>query len=116
MDWVRWRAQLAIWAGDNAQAVESLRILADADPADLKVKRELGQVLGWQGQLDEAADLLSDYVAQQPADKEGLLYLSRVQSGRGNSNAAVALLQRYREAGGDEPTYRHELSLMLAWG
>ena len=112
----RRRAQVAVWAGDNAQAEESLRALVAADPGDPTLKRDLGQVLGWRGYLDEAAGLLSDYVAERPRDKDGLLYFARVQSGRGNSDAAVELLKRYREEGGDESTYHHELSLMLAWG
>ena len=112
----RRRAQVATWAGDNAQAEESLRILIDANPAELTLKRDLGRVVGWQSRPDEAVTLLSDYVAHHPEDKDALLDLARNQAGRGNSHAAIELLKRYREIGGDELTYHRELSLMLAWG
>jgi predicted Zn-dependent protease len=110
----RQRAQVATWAGDYAQAVESLRALVAADPADLKSKRDLAQVLGWQGHWDEAAKIVSEYVAEHPADKGALLDLARIQSAGGDMDAAQQSLQRYRDAGGDDETYKRELAKVLS--
>jgi predicted Zn-dependent protease len=111
----RRRAELATWAGNNVQAEESLRILIDAGLGDLKLRLDLGRVVGWQDRLEEAADILSDYVAQRPTEKEGLLALSRVEAGRGDLAAAVDLLGRYSMSGGDALTYRRDFALDLAW-
>jgi len=64
--------------------------------------------------LDEAAKLLTEYLAQHPNDKDALLDLARIEVARGASNTAPDLLQRYRDAGGDELIYRRELSEVLA--
>ena len=110
----RRRAQLATWAGNYAEAEKSLRSLIDANPTDITLKRDLGRVLAWQNHLDESAKLLSEYLAQHPNDKDALLDLARIEVARGTSNAAPDLLKRYRDAGGDELTYRRELSEVLA--
>src|SRR4029077_875963 len=93
----RRRTQLATWAGDNAQAAESLRILLDADPADSTLKRDLGRVSGWHVHVYDAVGLLSDYVTLHPEDKDAVLDLARNQAGRGNSDAAAQMLERSRE-------------------
>ena len=115
LEYHRRRAEVATWGGENAQAEQSLRVLIAADLADLKLRLDLGRVVGWQDRLEEAADILSDYVARRPDEKEGLLALSRVQAGRGNFGSAVNLLGRYAASGGDGLTYQRDLALDLAW-
>jgi tetratricopeptide (TPR) repeat protein len=110
------RVRLANWAGDYAQAEESLRAIIDIDPENAGAKRDLARLLGWQGRLDASEDLLSAYLSQHPDDKEALLDYARVQSWRGNFDAAADILGRYRDAGGDDLAYRRELALVLAWG
>ena len=115
LEYHRRRAEVATWAGENAEAEQSLRILIAAGLADLKLRLDLGRVVGWQDRLEEASGILSDYVAQRPDEKEGLLALSRVQAGRGNFGSALDLLGRYGAAGGDALTYQRDLALDLAW-
>ena len=116
LDIHRRRAELATWAGDNEQAEESLRILLAADPGEITLKRDLGRVLGWQGKSDEAAGYLSEYLAQAPVDTDALIEYARVQAARGDTASALDLLQRYRDAGGKELTYRQTMAMILAWG
>ncbi len=103
------RAQLTAWAGNYPEAEKSLRMEVEANPSDLALKRDLGRVLMWQHKFPEAAELLKQYLAQNAADKEVLLDLAQIETERRNFKAAAELLGRYREAGGDEATYRHEL-------
>lgn len=110
------RVQVANWAGQYAEAEESLRFMIAANPGDLTLQRDLARVLNWEGHIQEAAAMFEAYLAQQPTDPEALIELARIRIGQGDFDTGLALLERYRAAGGEELTYQHELSLMLAWG
>src|SRR5262249_32966083 len=71
-------------------------------------QRDLARVLNWQGKFDEAAQLLSTYVAKRGDDKDALLDLARLKASQGDNDGALELLNRYRASGGDEETYLRE--------
>src|SRR5260370_117066 len=83
---LRQRVQLATWANDFRLAIKTLKGLIDANPGDPTLKSALAEV------------------------GDRLLTLGRLRAAGGDIDGALDFIEQYRDAGGDEDTYRREVA------
>lgn len=84
----------ALEEGDFAEAVALLRKAAALDPANLAVRRELGEALAATGDFAGAGAILAEAAALAPDDAETLLHLAHVRQMGGDGAAARAAIER----------------------
>lgn len=98
-------------SGEPAEAEQAFRRAAALDPGLLDAALSLVDLLEKQGRLNEAADLLIDFAAARPANRQLAGRLSRLLAGAGPSAERAAL--RAIAVFPDDAGFRADLSEML---
>ncbi|MDP3539894.1 MAG: tetratricopeptide repeat protein [Azonexus sp.] len=110
------KAENAMAAGRNAEAMEALRAALKHDPAHVQVRQALLRQLLDQRKLEEAMTILQEGLEIQPAQTGWAMSLARLQLEQGDVAAADATLgrsQAYAEASADYAGFQGHLKSRL---
>lgn len=115
LDYLRAKAQLAVWAQDNEAGMASNRKILALAPDDAKARIGLARLASWSGQTDSAVQEYRAYLKLQPDDKEAWQEMIKVEGWSGNFPAALDDLDSYRERFGEDRGYLEQRARALAW-
>lgn len=96
-------------------AIEQLRAASDLKKDDAGLRRRLAQVLSWNRQYDESADVYEELVTAQPQDEALRLEYARVLSWKRDYPASIGEYRKILDQNPRNTSARLELARVLSW-
>jgi len=113
------RLYIAAWYAianlDFPKAIETFKHLIDQYPLEVEAYERLARLLGGEGRIDEAIEVLKEGLLIDPDAKDIYNVLGASYSMLGKHSDAIAMHQRYVELAPNEPNAHDSLGSSLHW-
>lgn len=112
--YLRARAKLAAWAGDQVQVVDSYEKILKLIPQDEDALLNIAHALAWQGRTDEAIKAYKHLLYIHPHSAEGWIQYAQVLSWIADYIGALNALEHYKQLKGETTAYFETKARILA--